>query len=72
MKKYEKIYKELKKKYTDEEIAESILIPADLTESEKKKAEEDIRAFRFKLLNERTEEQRVYADLLRLKFQMED
>lgn len=72
MKKYEKIYKELKKEYTDEEIAESMLIPADLTDEEKREAEEEIRAFRFKLLNERTVEQKIYSDLLRLKFNMED
>ena len=66
MKKYEKIYKELSKKYTDEEIADSMLIPADLTEEELKQANEELREFRFKLLRERTEEQRIYSDLMRL------
>ena len=72
MKKYEKIYKELRKKYKDEEIAESMLIPADLTEEEKRKADEEIKAFRFKLLRERTEEQRIFSDLMRFRFQIED
>ena len=71
MKKYEKIYKELRKKYTEEEIAESMLIPADLTEEERKKAEEEIREFRFKLLTERTENQRIFSDLMRFRFQLE-
>lgn len=72
MKKYEKIYKELKKKYTDEEIADSMLIPQDLSNEEQKIANEELKAFRFKLLRERTEEQRIYSDLLRFKFLMED
>lgn len=72
MKKYEKIYNELSKKYTDEEIGEAMLIPENLTEEEKKKADEELLAFRFKLLQEQTEEERVYSDLLRFKYQMED
>ena len=71
MKKYEKIYKELRKKYTDEEIADAMLIPADLTEEEEKRANEEIREFRFKLLRERTEEQRILSDLMRFRFQIE-
>lgn len=72
MKKYEKIYNELSKKYTDEEIGESMLIPEDLTAEERAEADEELLAFRFKLLQEQTEEERVYSDLLRFKYQMED
>jgi len=72
MSKYERIYKQLLKKYTDEEIADSMLIPPDLTDEERKKADEDLLAFRRKLLKEQTEEKRVYADLLRFKYLMED
>jgi len=72
MKKYEKIYKELRKEMTDEEIVDSMLIPQDMTEEEKRKSNEEIRAFRFKLLRERTEEQRIYSDLLRFKFLLEN
>lgn len=71
MGKYEKIYQKLRKTLTDEEIADSMLIPADLTVEEKKKADAELRAFRFKLLNEMTEEQRIYSDLLRLRYQIE-
>jgi len=71
MKKYEKIYHKLREKYTDEEIVESMLVPADLTEEEKEQANEEIRKFRFKLLRETTEEQRVLSDLMRLRFQIE-
>jgi len=31
-----KIYKELRKKYTDEEISESCIFPIDITDEEKK------------------------------------
>ncbi|MGH1334886.1 MAG: hypothetical protein ACRBFS_02085 [Aureispira sp.] len=72
MKKYEKVYKELRKKYTDEEIGEGMLIPADLTKEERAKADEELLAFRVKLLQEQTEDERIYADLLRFKYQMED
>lgn len=71
MKKYEALYQQLREKYTDEEIASSMLIPEDLSEEEQKKADEELRAFRFKLLSERTEEQRVYSDLLRMRYQLE-
>jgi len=72
MKKYEKIYKELRKKYSDEEIADSMMIPQDMTEDELKKSNREIKAFRFKLLSDRTEEQRVHSELLRFKFLMKD
>jgi len=72
MKRFEKIYKQLRKKYTDEEIAESMLIPQDLTPEEKKKADEELLAFRFKMLKEQTEDKRIYSDLLRFKYLMED
>lgn len=45
MGKYEKIYQELRKQYTDEEIADAMLIPADLPEEEQQIAETEIRAF---------------------------
>ena len=72
MKRFEKIYKQLRKKYTDEEIAESMLIPQDLTPEEKKKADEELLAFRFKMLKEQTEDKRIYSDVLRFKYLMED
>ena len=71
MKKYERLYRELRKKYTDEEIADSMLLPADLTEGEKQKADEELKAFRMKIISEQTEDQRLYSDLLRLRYQLE-
>ncbi len=72
MSKNEKVYQKVSKHLTDEEIADSMLIPADLTDEEQKRADEELRAFRFKLLAEMTEEQRVYSDLLRFRYQLEN
>lgn len=72
MKKYEKIYKELRKDYTDEEIADSMLIPEDMSEEEQRIANEEMKTLRLKLLKERTENQRIYSDLLGFKYLMED
>lgn len=57
---------------TDEEIADSMLIPADLTEEEQEEANRKLKAFRLKLLSERTEAQRLYSDLLRFRYQLEE
>ena len=72
MKKYEKLYNELRKDYSDEEIADSMLIPQDLTEEEKVKADDDLKAFRFKLLEEQTEKQRILSDIMRFRVQLEN
>ncbi len=69
---YEEIYKKLREEYTDAEIAEGYLIPPDLTEEEELEIQAEIREVRFKLLKERTEEQRLLSDILRLRFQMEN
>lgn len=69
--KYEKIYQKLKETYTDEEIADAMLIPADLTENEKKELAEEMKAIRIQKLREMTEEDRILADVMRLRFQIE-
>ena len=71
MMKYEEIYQKLKQKYTDEEIAESMLIPADLTPEEEKQMAEEMKAIRFQRLKEVSEKDRILADVMRLRFQME-
>lgn len=70
--KYEKIYQELRKKYTDEEITDAMLIPADLTEKEKKKLAKEMKEFRMQQLRETTKEDQILSDVMRLRFQMED
>jgi plasmid maintenance system antidote protein VapI len=68
---YSKIYQKLKKKYTDDEIADAMLIPADLTEAEEKQLAGEMKAIRFRKLREVTEEDRILADVMRLRFQIE-
>ena len=70
--KFDKIYQELRKKYTDEEIAESMLIPEDLTPEEQEKANEEIRAYRLEQLRNMNEEDRILSDVMRLRFQIEN
>ena len=69
---YEKIYQKLRKEYTDKEIAESMMIPADLSEEEAREAREELRQVRFERLKNMTEGQRLFSDLMRLRIQMEN
>lgn len=62
----------MQEKYTIEEIAESMMIPAELTEQEEKESREALRQLRLKIQRERTEAERAYYDTLRLRFQIED
>lgn len=69
---YEKIYQKLKKKYSNEEIAESMIVPADLTNKEKKELAEEMKEIRLQTLRQTSEEDQILADVMRLRFQMED
>ena len=70
--KYDQIYQALKKKYSDEEIVDSMLIPADLTESDKAVLAAEMKAIRMQKLRETTTEDQILADVMRLKFQIEN
>jgi len=70
--KYEKIYKKLREKYSDKEIVDSMLIPQDLTEKEKKELSKEMRELRMQKLRETTEEDMILADVMRLRFQIEN
>lgn len=54
--------------YIDQELAEAHIFPHGLTHEEKKKADEEMRAFRMKVLEEMTEEQKVFSKELRQKY----
>ncbi|MFK7905486.1 MAG: hypothetical protein AB8B69_10195 [Chitinophagales bacterium] len=69
---YEKKYQELREEYTDKEIAESMMIPADLSEEEANESRKELRELRFEKLRNMTESQRLFSDLMRLKIQMEN
>lgn len=70
--KYDKIYQKLKKKYSKKEIADSMIIPADLTKKESKALAKEMSAIRLQKLKETTEEDQIIADVMRLRFQIED
>ncbi|MFT5801614.1 MAG: plasmid maintenance system antidote protein VapI [Nonlabens sp.] len=70
--KYDKIYQKLKKKYTVEEIAESMMIPADMTKEEKEQSDKEIKEYRMNLLRDMTDEDRILSDVMRLRFQIEE
>jgi len=70
--KYEKIYKKLKEKYNDKEIVDAMFIPQDLTEKEKKELSNEMREIRMQKLRETTEEDMILADVMRLRFQIEN
>ena len=69
--KYDKIYKKLKKQYTDEEIVDSMIIPQDLTKEEKEGLSLEMKEIREQQLRETTEEDIILADVMRLRFQIE-
>jgi transcriptional regulator with XRE-family HTH domain len=72
MSKYEKIYQDLRKEFSDEEIVSGYVFPDDLDQKEKEEIEEEFRKIRLKALRERTEEQRLLAELMRMKLLMRD
>ena len=69
--KYDKIYNQLKNQYTDEEIVDAALIPADLTKNEAVTLAMEMKAIRMQKLSETTPEEQLLSDVMRLKFQME-
>ena len=59
-------------KFSEQEEVDAFIYPHDLPASEKTEANEDIKIFRKMRLQQMTEKDKVFADLLRLKFQIED
>jgi len=70
--KYEKIYQKLKKQYSNEEIVDAMLIPADLTKDEASIRSSEMKELRLKKLREATEEDRILSDIMRLRFNIEN
>lgn len=67
---YNKIYKELKKKYTDEEIADAMLIPPDWSEEENRKNQEEFGKLRMQLRAKRTPKEILLGNLLTIKYRI--
>ncbi|MBV6428279.1 MAG: hypothetical protein KIPDCIKN_02806 [Haliscomenobacter sp.] len=68
---YEEIYQKLRSQYTDDEIADAMLVPADLTEQEKQALAAEMKEIRLQKLLKMTEEDQMVSDAMRLRFQME-
>lgn len=67
---YDDIYKKLREKYTDEEIADSMLIPQELSEEEQQQANEEFVKYRMKHRQEMSEKDKILSGLLSLKYQI--
>jgi len=66
----QKIYEQLRKKYSDEEIADAHIISEDLSPAEKAAADEEIRKIRLEKIKNQTEAQKLQSDLARLRILM--
>jgi len=72
MKKSEKIYQELRKKYTDEEIVESFVFNETLTPEEEKEVREEFRKLRLEQLKNMSEADILFGQLMKMKLQLQD
>lgn len=63
----EKIYEELRKQYTDEEIVDSVLFNETLSADEQRKVDEDFRRIRLERLNSMTAKDKMIGDMMQMK-----
>lgn len=68
----EPTYEELRKKMTDEEIAESFVFRSTMTDEERKQADEEFRKLRFESLKAMSDEQILQSELMRMRLLMKD
>lgn len=67
-----KSYKEIEKKYTPEEISESIVFPGTKDKKERNAILSEFRLLRKKISDKQTEKNKTISQLLQLKFLIED
>lgn len=72
MNEYDKLYKKLQQKYTIEEIADGYMIPNTLPPEEQKKAHEEFLKIRLEKWNNRTPEEILFSEIVRLWLSIED
>ncbi|MEM7373182.1 MAG: helix-turn-helix transcriptional regulator [Bacteroidota bacterium] len=70
--KKEPTYEELRKTLTDKEIAESFVFRSAMTEEEKEQAEEEMRRLRFEQMKNRSDQQILRSELMRMRLLMKD
>ena len=68
----EEVYRKLRDTLTDEEIADSAVIPADLTSAEREEADDELKKERQQQLRGMSATDQLLADLMRLRFQIEN
>ncbi|MEM7575528.1 MAG: hypothetical protein AAF433_21670 [Bacteroidota bacterium] len=66
----EKLYEDLNKKYTDEELIDSYIFSVDLPKEEQKKIDEEFIRLRFERLKSMTEEEVVSSNLFTFKLKL--
>lgn len=70
--KKEPTYEELSKIYSDKEIAESFVFRSNMTAVEKEAADEELKRLRFEQLKNRSDEQILQGELMRMRLLMKD
>jgi hypothetical protein len=58
--------------YTNQELAEAHIFPSELSKVEQEIADAELKKLRFEMLNQMSDSERLWGDLLRLKFQIEE
>ena len=71
MEDHNELYKSLKEKYTEEELADSMLIPQQLSEEEQKRANEEFAVLRKRHRQEMSEKDKMLSGLLSIKYQVQ-
>lgn len=70
MKKREDTYDELRKKYSDEELAESFIFSVEVSKGEQREISEEFLKLRMERLQSMSEAERISADLFAFKLQL--
>ena len=66
------LYSQLREQYSDKELAEAFVFPDVLTGKAKQEADKEFVRLRMEMLKNRTEEQKIYSDLVRLWILIKD
>lgn len=69
---HKKVFEKLEERLSEEEIAESYVIPAELAKEEEEKVLSEFRRMRLLQLGKRTEEDLVYSDLMSLRIMIQE
>lgn len=67
---YRELYDKLAKKYSKEELVEAFVFPSDMTEEQRKQADEMLFEERKRRLANRTPQEKLLAGLLRIRYQI--